>query len=509
MKCPFCGAEIEDGLPLCPMCQKDLTENLTETEALAEEAADAAEEATEETAEEATDSGEKATEEAEEIGASMSEWQSSLAGQPEKSKKKSSVIPIILCGLAACAIVALILFGPKLIGMLKKGSVPATDPDSDGGKLTDVTAYAVDDVESADDARMQQIVVKCGDTTMTNSDLQILYRIEYQNFMQYAPYYAMYGMETPDESIPMSEQVRTEDSLTWEQYFLSTALDYANELAAACEESHKNGYELDDAAQQMLDTLPETMDKDAESGGYASTLEYVQEGYGKGVSVESFVHFFEMYLYANAYEQYVYGNLTCTEDEVNAFFDQNPDVMAANGVSKESADVRHILIAPADADEDGESTEEEWTAAEAEAQRIYDLFMEDPTEENFITLATENTDDPGFAENGGLYEGVTPGQMVTEFNDWIFDTSRVAGDCEIVKTKYGYHVMYFISAGENADWYSSCEELCKNEKMTQTVQKMVEDNPIKVWYNAIVLDNVQKAAPAEDTQTTVQTETVG
>ena len=39
--------------------------------------------------------------------------------------------------------------------------------------------------------------------------------------------------------------------------------------------------------------------------------------------------------------------------------------------------------------------------------------------------------------------------MVSEFNDWIFDPARKAGDTDIVKTTYGYHIMYFVGQGEN------------------------------------------------------------
>jgi hypothetical protein len=34
--------------------------------------------------------------------------------------------------------------------------------------------------------------------------------------------------------------------------------------------------------------------------------------------------------------------------------------------------------------------------------------------------------------------------MVDEFNDWCFDSARKTGDTDIVKTEYGYHIMYFI-----------------------------------------------------------------
>ena len=39
---------------------------------------------------------------------------------------------------------------------------------------------------------------------------------------------------------------------------------------------------------------------------------------------------------------------------------------------------------------------------------------------------------------------VTEGSMVEEFNDWCFDSSRKAGDTDIVKTDYGYHIMYYV-----------------------------------------------------------------
>ena len=38
--------------------------------------------------------------------------------------------------------------------------------------------------------------------------------------------------------------------------------------------------------------------------------------------------------------------------------------------------------------------------------------------------------------------------MVTEFEDWCFDPARKAGDSEIIKTSYGYHIMYFSGVAE-------------------------------------------------------------
>ena len=50
--------------------------------------------------------------------------------------------------------------------------------------------------------------------------------------------------------------------------------------------------------------------------------------------------------------------------------------------------------------------------------------------------------------------------MVTEMNDWIFDPARKSGDTSIVKTTYGYHIVYFI--GESDTRY--CDTLAENDK---------------------------------------------
>ena len=77
------------------------------------------------------------------------------------------------------------------------------------------------------------------------------------------------------------------------------------------------------------------------------------------------------------------------------------------------------------------------------------------TEENFIELVEQYSEDPGSNTNGGLYEGVYKGQMVEEFNDFCFDESRKPGDTGIVygeSSSYaGYHVMYFVGEGDPAD----------------------------------------------------------
>lgn len=116
-------------------------------------------------------------------------------------------------------------------------------------------------------------------------------------------------------------------------------------------------------------------------------------------------------------------------------------------LSLTTVDVRHILI-KADGTENDDGTitfKDEEAAAEAyaKAQEILTKWLENPTEEHFAELAKEHTAD-GNGDEGGLYEDVTEGKMVTSFNDWCFNADRKEGDYEIVATQYGYHIMYFV-----------------------------------------------------------------
>lgn len=135
-----------------------------------------------------------------------------------------------------------------------------------------------------------------------------------------------------------------------------------------------------------------------------------------------------------------------------------------SGCLKE-VDVRHILVIPEGGvlNDDNRTytyTEEAWAAALAEAEALLQQWKDgEMTEESFGALANEHSDDQdGKVTNGGLYTDVYMGQMVAEFEDWCFDSSRQAGDTGIVKTVFGYHIMYFVYADGEADAWTFSED---------------------------------------------------
>ncbi len=128
--------------------------------------------------------------------------------------------------------------------------------------------------------------------------------------------------------------------------------------------------------------------------------------------------------------------------------------------------VRHILVTS--------STYETDEKAKKKADEILEEYNSgEKTAEAFGKLAQKYTEDPGSKNTGGLYENVSEGQMVTEFNDWIFDESRKPGDTGIVKTSYGYHVMYFVGDSLPA-WQTAIDTALRTEAFNDHYNKLKE-----------------------------------
>ena len=97
--------------------------------------------------------------------------------------------------------------------------------------------------------------------------------------------------------------------------------------------------------------------------------------------------------------------------------------------------VGHILVKAAK----DTATEDEIAAAKAKAEKILaDYLAGEKTEESFEAIGLEKTEDSNV-----FYDNVLEGQMVEEFEDWLFDDARVVGDTGVVQTKFGFHVMLY------------------------------------------------------------------
>lgn len=159
-----------------------------------------------------------------------------------------------------------------------------------------------------------------------------------------------------------------------------------------------------------------------------------------------------------------------------------------------TVDVRHILIKPKGGTKDDKGnitySDAEWETCRAEAQKLLDQYLAgEQTAEKFGELANAHSEDQnGKVTNGGLYTDVVQGKMIKEFDAWIFDDARTPGETGLVKTVYGYHVMYFVERKGPVDEWLFAEgrkggdyELIKTEEGYQIIFYVSNDIEWKVW----------------------------
>ena len=177
----------------------------------------------------------------------------------------------------------------------------------------------------------------------------------------------------------------------------------------------------------------------------------------------------------------------------------------------ETYTVRHILVAPesgnnssSSTSEKTEYTDEQWAAAKKKADNILAKFNKtDKSEYEFAKLAEQYSTDSASTSSGsndsfgGLYESVTLGQMVPDFEKWSIDDSRKYGDTGIVKSDYGYHIMFFIN--DCPEYQSKIIAQIKSYRLSNMIDKAeikVHENAIK---KAVDKEKAAKEAVAEST----------
>lgn len=153
-----------------------------------------------------------------------------------------------------------------------------------------------------------------------------------------------------------------------------------------------------------------------------------------------------------------------------------------NDYDVETVNVRHILIGfEGGTTKDGVTTytEAEKLAAKEKAEEVMEKFnATNKTEDDFIALVKDNSDDDGSVNNGGLYQRILPGEMVEGFDEWIFDESRKNGDCEIVETKFGYHLIFFLDKDELLYRDYMIDNTLRNDAVTAWVKGLIDNTKI-------------------------------
>ena len=370
-------------------------------------------------------------------------------------------------------------------------TVEATIPaDGNPDDVTCKGSYSVSDEEAV--AQGDVVVANIGEYQLTNSQLQVYYWMEIQNFLNtYGAYAAYFGM---DYTQPLDTQLE-EEGMTWQQYFLDTALNNWHQVQSMSLMAEEAGIPMEEASKTYLEGLDAYLEETAAANGI-SVKELMVGNFGPGADAEDYRYFQELYLSGVPYYQKAVEAMEPSQEDLEAYFASHEEEYAASGITKDSklVDVRHILVQVkgGTTDDSGAVTysDEEWETCRADAQAILDQWLAgEKTEESFAALATGKTEDPGSQQSGGLYQQVVAGQMVQPFNDWCFDAARTYGDYGLVQTSYGYHVMFFVKS--EPQWITYTASDWANEQSAELLEAVTSLYPMEISYDKIVLGVVE------------------
>ena len=480
-KCKYCPEMLTEGSSICPGCGKDNAEEVV-VETVSEEIAPVED---------------------------VAPVEAAVSAEEKKTTPGKMALLIGAIVVVAAVIVALLMGGTKteepaaeaqptldttVVETQPEPTIPADgNPDDETCKGT----YTVTDEEVK--AAADTVVATLGEHTLTNGQLQVFYWMQVQNFLSsdYGSYMLYYGMM--DYTQPLETQTSLMGSGTWQQFFLKEALTTWRNYCALADKAKAAEMTLTAEEQEYLDTLEASLTEAAQYYGLESVEDLLYRLVGAGAGMEEYKYFQQLLGYGNLYYDAEYAKLDPTMEEMEAYFAENEAALAENGITKEGklVDVRHVLFTPegGTTDESGVTTysEEEWAACEAKAQEVLDAWAEgDRSEDSFAELAGTYSQDPGSQSSGGLYEDVQQGQMVEEFDAWCFDETRKTGDYGMVKTTYGYHLMFFV--GSTPIWEEYVDQQLMTEKATEMMEAIVADYTLDVDYSAIVLGYVDMAA---------------
>ena len=361
-------------------------------------------------------------------------------------------------------------------------------------------SYSVSD--EAAQRKSDQIVAKAGGAELNNGLLQVFYWMDVYEYLENYGYYAVYyGL---DYTQPLDQQNCKDSQGTWQHFFLDKALLNWHSYQALAMVASEEGYQLEQAYQTELDNLRATLTDAVLDSDYNSIDAMLQADVGPGCDYDDYYDYMNTYYRGYSYLKHQVDQIEITDEMIQSYFEDHEEELAKDGITKDSGDVkdvRHILIAVEGGTEDEEGTvtysEQEWEACRAEAQKVLDEWLSgEATEESFTELAYQYSEDTGSNQNGGLYENLnSESGFVPEFIDWYMAEDRKTGDYGLIRTEYGYHVMYFVES--EAQWLRHCHKGVVSDRSLGILKAARERFPMEVQYKKIALGVVDFSKKAE------------
>jgi len=195
-----------------------------------------------------------------------------------------------------------------------------------------------------------------------------------------------------------------------------------------------------------------------------------QEAMKQGVSNEEKMKYdYKVLLSQHLLEKEVYGQfdkIKISDRDLKKSFKESPEIRAS-----------HILF-KLEANADAKKEEE----IKKKAQEILDKIKKG---EDFTELAKKYSEGPS-AKNGGDLDFFTRDSMVPEFSEVAFKLKKVGDVSDLVRTKYGYHIIKLTGV---RDFKSADKRRLENQIRVQKQKEIYEGFFSKLKKNAKITIN--------------------
>ncbi|MBQ4258950.1 MAG: hypothetical protein IJB84_01635 [Lachnospiraceae bacterium] len=264
--------------------------------------------------------------------------------------------------------------------------------------------------------------IELNEQPITKVEYDYHYYTAKSNFMNTYGYTFMYmGMDVNT----IDSQAYTEER-TFKDYFDEMAVDNLTRIKALAADAQAAGFVYEDLEEDYADYLANVETSAANAG--MNKKAFLQSMYGPYANEERVKAYVMEEIYVNEYYKEVGETKKPTEEEVEAYYEENKDTYDSVDYYLYTAEAVLPTAAP-DSEQATQPTEEEVAAAMELAKADAEAAVEE------------------IKEKGELNENKTQAQIFEVLREWLFDEAREAGDTTVIEDESSNR--YYAVAFEN------------------------------------------------------------
>lgn len=306
--------------------------------------------------------------------------------------------------------------------------------------------------------------VKIGDEKVSTAEFAYYYAAQYNQMSYMASYYSQMGYDLGfDTSLSPDDPSNTTtdadgNAITWNEYFIDSALSRAQFVQAYYEEAVKAGVELSEDEKTEINETVEEYRTSAAENNY-SLGAYLKANFGEGFNEKNFRAQLEKETIAQNYYEDQQNAFTngITDEEIKSEYTENKK-------NYDYADVRYFAFTYTTLSANEGETEDELEARQtasnnellAKAKEVYAKVKDaDSLIEAAKAYKNEGSDTPSdtdvTTETKHITYSSAKSALTEKGADWLFDAGRKAGDVTLIEGDSAAYIVVCLKPSYNGN----------------------------------------------------------